>query len=154
LTDTYELGGVDPTVRGVPYTGAFLPDISGSPKIGDVPTRTLSTAQGTMTGGTDVDSTTLIGRLGPNFRYHATEKFRLNLLGGVALGYADVDVNYSELRSVSLGGGRRLCQGGVVDLVTLISFGVGMLPFADPTILPNVLPLWERCGIFTPILST
>ena len=110
LTDSYELGGVDPTVRGVPYTGGFLPDISGSPKIGDIPTRTLSSGQGTITGGTDIDSTTLIGRLGPSFRYHASEKFRLNLLGGVALGYASVDVNYSELRSVSLGGSSIVSQ--------------------------------------------
>ena len=121
LTDSYELGGVDPTVRGVPYTGGFLPDISGSPKIGDVPTRTLSTAQGTMTGGTDIDSKTLIGRLGPSFRYHASEKFRLNLLGGMALGYASVDVDYNEVRSVSLGGSpivsRRSGSFGDSDIV-------------------------------------
>jgi hypothetical protein len=121
LTDSYELGGVDPTVRGVPYTGGFLPDISGSPKIGDIPTRTLSTAQGTIIGGTDIDSTTLMGRLGPSFRYHASDKFRLNLLGGVALGYSSVDVRYNEVRSVSLGGSaivsRRSGSFGDSDLV-------------------------------------
>ena len=104
LTDRYALGGVDPTARGVPYAGGFLPAISGSPKIGDLPTRSFSTLPGSVTGRTEIQAQTLFLRLGPSFRYQSSERWAMHLHGGAAFGYYDAQVDYNELRSVSLGG--------------------------------------------------
>lgn len=104
LTDSYQLGGVDPTVFGVPYTGSFFPKPTGSPKIGSTPTRTFGAATGTIAGGAEIESYAIIGRLGPSARYDATEKLDLTMMGGLTLAYMHADVTYDELQTLNLSG--------------------------------------------------
>jgi len=104
LSDTYQLGGVDPTVFGIPYTGSFFPKPTGSPKIGSTPTRTFGAATGTVAGGAEIDTYAVVGRIGPGARYDATEKLDLTFMGGITLAYMHADVTYDELQTLNLSG--------------------------------------------------
>ncbi|MDG1891877.1 MAG: hypothetical protein P8L18_11250 [Verrucomicrobiota bacterium] len=104
LTDTYELGGVDPLAKGAPYLGTFLPHISGSPKIGDLPNRHFNSVTGHIMGGTSVDSFALLGRLGPTLRYKMTDFMQVSVLGGLLLGYMSAEVAYAEVQQFAVAG--------------------------------------------------
>lgn len=96
MTDTYQLGGVDPTVHGVPYQGRFLPQVGGSPKIGDSASRVFSNTPAVVTGRTVIEGFSLVGRLGPTLTYRASNRWRLAALTGLALGYSRMAVDYNE----------------------------------------------------------
>lgn len=61
LTDTYALGGVVP--QRAPYTGRFSP-LPGDQRIGDTPTRTITTAPGSVSGTRSFSARTTLVRLG------------------------------------------------------------------------------------------
>ena len=61
LTDTYQLGGVVP--QPAPYSGRFSP-LPGDQRIGDTPTRAITTATGTVTGTRAFKQNTTLFRLG------------------------------------------------------------------------------------------
>ena len=104
LTDTYELGGIDPLAKGTPYRGSFLPHISGSPKIGDLPNRRFNSVTGQVNGGTEIDSVALLGRIGPNVRYYINDSLQISALGGLLIGYMSAEVAYDERQQYSIAG--------------------------------------------------
>lgn len=61
LTDTYALGGVVP--QPAPYSGRFSP-LPGDQRIGDTPTRAITSATGTVTGTRSFEERTTLFRLG------------------------------------------------------------------------------------------
>jgi hypothetical protein len=61
LTDTYALGGVVP--QRAPYAGRFSP-LPGDQRIGDTPTRTITTPPGTVSGSRSFRARTTLVRLG------------------------------------------------------------------------------------------
>ena len=102
LTDTYELGGINPLAKGAPYQGSFLPHISGSPKIGDLPNRRFNSVTGQVNGVTEIDSVALLGRIGPNVRYYINDSLQISALGGLLIGYMSAEVTYDESQQYSI----------------------------------------------------
>jgi len=104
LTDTYPLGFVDPTVLGVPYAGRYHPQWGGSPKIGDQPVRSLSTLNGSVHGGSTVETDSMLLRLGPSWLYHPKPRFSVGFGAGLTLAQLQSEMTYQELEEVQWNG--------------------------------------------------
>lgn len=91
LTDTYLLGGVVP--QRAPYAGRFSP-LPGDQRIGDIPSRSIATTAGTLTGQRSLSVRTTALHLGPWYEFGEAraakdaperERWALRVRGGVAL---------------------------------------------------------------------
>ena len=82
VTDTYQLGGVVPPPA--PYSGAYTV-IPFTPRIGDTPSRAISTVTGTGAGSRSITAKGFLVRLGAVWRALDSEHAALELHGGPAL---------------------------------------------------------------------
>ena len=82
VTDTYQLGGVVPPQA--PYSGTYTV-VPFTPRIGDTPTRTSGTVQGSALGTTKITAKGCLIRLGLVWRPIETERLDVELHGGPAL---------------------------------------------------------------------
>lgn len=81
LTDAYQLGGVVP--QPAPYNGSFTVQ-PGTQRIGDIPTRTISTVAATVQGQREFSAKGWLFRLGFVWEPIHTPRFGLQLHGGPA----------------------------------------------------------------------
>jgi hypothetical protein len=107
LTDTYALGGVVP--QRAPYNGRFSP-LPGDQRIGDTPTRAITTVAGTANGTRSFRAKTSVLRLGGWFEVipsgpavAASERDHWSLLAhaGPALVFTRADFSVDEQLQVS-----------------------------------------------------
>lgn len=98
LTDTYRLGGVVPPVA--PYAAGYTV-IPFTPRIGDVPTRSLAAAQAEVAGSRHIVIDGWIYRAGGVWRVADRPKFKLELHGGLAL--LDQSASFALTESYAVG---------------------------------------------------
>ena len=106
LTDTYPLGGVVP--QRAPYSGRFSP-LPGDQRIGDTPTRSITTAAGTVNGTRGFSAKVEVYRAGlwwellrstPTLPQREADRWSLFLRGGVALIHAKASFSVDEQAQV------------------------------------------------------
>lgn len=81
LTDTYQLGGVVP--QPAPYTGSFTVQ-PGTQRIGDIPTRSISSVTATVQGQRELSAKGWLLRAGVVWEPIHAERFDLQVHGGPA----------------------------------------------------------------------
>ena len=100
ITDTFALGGVDFSGEAIPFNGTFAPVI-GRPNIGSTPTRTEAAAAAAVTGTRKLEMHALQLRVGPALTWEPTDKWRIGLQGGLALGVGLSRLDFAEQITVA-----------------------------------------------------
>ena len=108
LTDRYALGGVVP--QPAPYAGRLNPS-PGDQRIGDLPSRTISTVNGTVTGSRSLSAKTTLVRFGPwmeilpeRLSAATSERDRWSLQARGGLAFLSTKLNFSMVEELSAPG--------------------------------------------------